>query len=112
LPFFPAGLAGDSELTGQVQAGVRSGGGGDLLRRALGDEASPPLAPLGPQVEHPVGLGDDVEVVLNDQHRVPGVAQLVEADEELLDVREMEPRGRLVQHVEGTPGGAAGQLLG
>ena len=37
-----------------------------LPRRALGREAPAHVAALGPEVDHPVGLGDDVQVTLND----------------------------------------------
>ena len=46
-----------------------------LLRSTFGDDAAPSSSALGPEVDDPVGVGDDVEVVLDDEHRVLGVDQ-------------------------------------
>src|SRR5690348_8679270 len=46
---------------------------GNLLRRALSDNASSVLAALRPQVDNPVSVPDDVQVVLDDNH---GIAQI------------------------------------
>jgi len=50
----------------------------------------------------------NVQVVLDDEHRVPGLDQTIETVEELLDVGEVEARGRLGEDVEVVP--AAPQL--
>ena len=44
--------------------------GGDGLRCALGDDGAAVLPTFGSQVHDPVGGGHDIEVVLNDDHRV------------------------------------------
>ena len=64
-----------------------------------------------PEVDHPVGGLDDVEVVLDHHHGVALVDQAVEHLEQLADVLEVEAGGRLVEDVEGLAGGAARQLL-
>ena len=43
---------------------------GDGLRGALGDDGAAVLPALGSEVDDPVGGGDDVEVVLDDDHGV------------------------------------------
>ena len=83
---------------------------GDLLGRARGDDLAAALAALGAQVDHPVGAGDDVEVVLDDDDRVAGVAQPEERVGQQLDVREVQAGRRLVEHVERAPGGLAREL--
>src|SRR5688500_18203225 len=46
---------------------------GHLLRRARRDQLAARLAAPGPEVDHPVGLLDHVEVVLDHDDRVAGV---------------------------------------
>src|SRR5438034_11565486 len=69
------------------------------------------VAPLGAEIDDPVGGLDDFEVVLDDEDRVAGLDEGVQHFEELFDVLEMEPRRRLIQYVERSPGGAARQFL-
>ena len=63
---------------------------GDLLG-VPGDHLATCLAAFGAEIDDPVGLLDHVEVVLDHQHRVPGVDEPLEHFEQLLDVGEMEP---------------------
>ncbi len=81
---------------------------GDVLGGAGGDDVAAAIAAFGTEVYDPVGGLDDFEVVLDDEDRVAGLDEGVEDFEELFDVLEMEPRGRLVEDVEGAAGGAPG----
>ena len=49
-----------------------------LLGRAQGDDAPTRGATFGPEVNHPVGLGDHVQVVLDDDDTVTGVDEAVQ----------------------------------
>ena len=83
---------------------------GDLFGRAGGDDLAAAVAALGAEVDDPVGGLDDVEVVLDDDHRVALLDQLVEHLEQLADVLEVQAGGRLVEDVERSarwPGGTA-----
>ncbi len=93
-------------------AGVGLGDLGDLLGGAVGHDRSAAVAALGTHVEHAVGHLDDVEVVLDDQHRVSGVDQTLEHVDELAHVLEVQARGGLVEDVERLAGLRAVQLLG
>ncbi len=75
-------------------------GGHHLLRRALGDDAPAAGATFGAEVDHPVGLGDHVQVVLDDDDAVAGVDQAVQHANKLLDVGHVQPHGRLFEDVE------------
>jgi hypothetical protein len=77
-------------------ASIREGYGGDLFGGALGDDAAPALAAFGAEVDDPVGVADDVEVVLDDDDGVAEVGEAVEDLEELADVIEVEAGGGLV----------------
>ncbi len=71
-----------------------------VLGRPDGDELAARLAALRPEVDHPVGLLDHVEVVLDHDHRVAAVDETLQRLEQLLDVREVEAGRRLVEDVE------------
>jgi hypothetical protein len=57
------------------------------------------VAAVGPEVDHPVGVGDHVEVVLDDDHRAAAVDEPVEQPEQVPAVGHVQPRSRLVEHV-------------
>ncbi|MNC34463.1 hypothetical protein D3C75_828980 [compost metagenome] len=81
-----------------------------LLRRAGHQDAATTGAPFRPQIDDPVGGFDDVQVVLDDDYGVAPIPQLVQHLEQLLDVVEVQTRGRLVQDIEGLAGVALGEL--
>src|SRR5688572_20312220 len=96
----------------QIAPGVARRRGGDLLGRAFGDDRAAAFAALGAQIDDPVRGLDDIEIVLDHHHGVARVAQAMQHAEEQPDVVEMQPRGRLVEDVEGAAGIALGQLQG
>jgi hypothetical protein len=59
--------------------------------------APPAIATFRAEVDDPVGGSDDVQVVLDDQQRVPGVEQLAQGAHQARDVVEVQPGGRLVE---------------
>ena len=65
---------------------------------AGGDELTTVFPCFGTEIEEPVRGFDDVEVVLDDQQGVTGIDEFLENGEEVLDIREMETGGRLVQN--------------
>ena len=58
------------------------------------------VAGTGPEVDDPVGVGHDRLVVFDDDDRLAGVDEPVEQAEQLLDVGEVQARGRLVENVD------------
>ena len=105
----PAGVVG-MESAAEGRPGMALRGRGHLLGRPLGDDPAAVLAPLGPEVEDPVGRLHHVEIVLDDDDRVPLVLEPVQDFQQLLDVVEVEPGGRLVEDVEGLAGALLDQL--
>ena len=83
-----------------------------VLGRPGRDDLPAGLAALGPEVDDPVGLLDHVEVVLDHEHRVPGVDEALEHLEQLLDVGEVEAGGRLVEDVQRASGRDLAELGG
>src|SRR5690242_11729838 len=89
----------------------------DLFRRAGANQLPARIAALGAEVDDPVARADDVEVVLDDDDRVPRAQQLPERAQQLRDVVEVQARGRLIEEEElllllGAPcvGEVAGEL--
>src|SRR6185436_836660 len=85
-----------------------------VLRDGFGcardEHAAPAGTTLGPEIDDPVGGLDHVEIVLDDHDGVALIAQPVQHVEQLRDVVEMQPGGRLVEDVERAAGGALGEL--
>ena len=85
----------------------------DSLPGSPSNTMRPPcLAGLGPELDHPVGARDDVGVVLDDDQRVPAGHESLEHAQQPLDVRQVQARRGLVEHVHGGLVGAAGRELG
>lgn len=55
---------------------------------------------LETQVDHVIGGLDHIEMMFDDHNGMPGVDEAVERVEQLLDIRKVQSRGRLVQDVE------------
>ena len=84
----------------QRPAGVASGAGRDLLRRAGADDLAAGIPTLGPQVDDPVRRPDDVEVVFDHHQGVPLGLQPPEGLKKDGDVGEVQARGRFVEKKE------------
>ena len=102
----------DAERRREDLAGVRFDVAGDFFGRAAGDDSAAPCAAVGADVDDPVGRLHDVEIVLDDEHRVAGVDELVQHFEQQLDVGEVEAGRRLVEQVHRAAGGFFHQLAG
>src|SRR5690606_8343967 len=84
----------------------------DRLRRSDGHDLAARRAGLGPEVDHVVGVADDVEMMLDHDDGIAALDELAQEAEQPLDVDEVEARRRLVEQVERAAGGLAGELLG
>ena len=70
---------------------------GDLFRRALRDDVTAFIAGFRAEINDPIGAFDDIQVVLDDDDRVPGIYQALENLEQNTDVIEVQTRGRFVE---------------
>ena len=68
-----------------------------ILRRSFSHDLAAAVAAFGAHVDDPVGGLDDFEVVLDHDHGVAGVGQLVQHLEQLGDVVEVQAGGGLVE---------------
>ena len=71
-----------------------------ILGRALRDDAPAAGAPFGPEIDYPVGFGDHVEVVLDDDHGIAAVDQPMQHPNQFVDVGHVQADGGLIEHVE------------
>src|SRR5580692_6893185 len=81
-----------------------------LFRRALRDDAAAVFAAFWTEINDPVGLFDDVEIMLDDQDGVAERDEAVEDVEKFLDVVKMQASGGLVENVERPAGLALGKF--
>ena len=79
---------------------MRSSNFGDLLRRALCDDGAAACAALRTHVDEPVGVANDVEIVLDDEDGIAQAHQPLQDFQQLAHVVEVQAGGRLVQQVE------------
>lgn len=96
---------------GQVLAGQAGGVGGDLVGRALADDAAAMHARARPHVEDIVGVADRVLVMFDHDHRIALIAQVHQRAQQPVVVALMQPDGGFVQHIQNA-GQAAADLAG
>ncbi len=101
-PISCTGASKRLSVVAQRGTGVRARVRAHRLRRAFDHDRAAAFAALGAEVDDPVRRGDHVEVVLDDDQRMPGLQQLVEGAEQLGDVLEMQAGGGLVEQEQQT----------
>ena len=74
------------ELTGVALGAARA-----IFRCAGKDDAAARVAALRTEIDDMIGHLDDVQVVLNDEHRVARVGQTIENIDQARDVRHRHP---------------------
>lgn len=73
----------------------------NFLGRAASDDRAAPLTTLGPKVDDMIRAFDHVEIMLDNQHRVPRIDKALQDDQKLPDILEVKARCRLIEDVEG-----------
>ena len=89
-----------SHVSGQVASGEGRPLGDQVGRGALEDHPASVLAGARTEVDDPVGVGYHRLVVLDHDDRLARVHQPVEQCQQMVDVGQVEPAGRLVEHVD------------
>ena len=79
----------------------------NFLRRTSADNFAAALASFGTQIDDPIRALDHLEIVLDHDERVTGVAQFHQHLQQFFDIGEMQAGRRFVQNVNG----ATGRLL-
>ncbi len=73
---------------------------GDCLWWPLGDNTPAAVTAFGAKIDHPVGFRDDIEIVLDYNHRVAGRYEAVQDVNELFHVGHVQPNGGFIEYVE------------
>ena len=79
---------------------MRPSAPGDGLWRPGDNQTSALVSAFRPKVEHPIGAFDNIEVVLDHQHRVPRLDQTLQAIEQSLYVSQVQAGCRFVKNVK------------
>src|SRR5205807_9392356 len=87
------------EVMGERLSGVGLLHARDLLGSALGDQAAAVFSPLGAEIDEPVGIADDIQIVLDDDDGVAQVREAMQDVQQLLHVVEMQAGRGLVKQV-------------
>ncbi len=84
---------------------------GHLLRGPGDYHVSTFIAAFGPEVDDMIGALDHVHIMLDHYQGIPLFQQPFEGGKELVDIREVQPRGGLVEDKE-RPGLSHSYMLG
>ena len=84
--------------------------GGDLLRRAAGDDLPAAGAALRSEIDDIVRDLDDIKIVLDDEHGIARVDQPLQDLDQLVHVRHVQARRRLVEDIERAARRSSGKL--
>ena len=84
-------------VVAQRLPGVGCGVGPHIFGRALGHDEAARIAAFRPQVDEPVAGADHVQVVLDDDERVPRIDELAQRAHELGNVIKVQAGGGLVE---------------
>lgn len=76
------------------------GGIEQLVREALKEDMATCLTAVGADFDEVIGIGDDIEMVFDDDDGVAEVDQLVEELEEALAIVQMQADGGFFEQVE------------
>lgn len=82
---------------------MRTSLGRHVFRSVLGNHPAATGPALRAHVDHPVRRLDDIEVVLDDDDRVPRVDESMQYGQQPADVVDVQPGRRLVQYVQCAP---------
>ena len=85
----------------QKLAGKRLLTRGNFFRGALCDNLTAAGTSFGAKVNDVVGAFDNVEIVLNNDHRVSGINQTIQHFYQLMHIGNMQAGSRLVQNING-----------
>lgn len=72
----------------------------DLLRRSGRYDLSAAIAGFRAEINYPIGAFDDVEIVLNDENRMPRVHETLKNLEQDADIVEVQAGGGFVEEKE------------
>jgi len=81
-----------------------------ILRPTFGHDSATHVAAIRPHVDDPIRTLDHIQIVLDHQDRIPHVRQPIQHIQQIMNVRKVQPSGRLIQNVKRMPGGRLAQF--
>ena len=81
----------------QESAGVAGWARDNAFGRAVRDDVTAFVAGFRPEVNDPIGALDDVEVVLDDEHRMTGIDETLKSLQQNTNVVKVQAGGRFVE---------------
>src|SRR5260370_28877161 len=108
----PISVTVGAQDAGEDLAGVGLFCAGDEFGRALSHDAAAAFAAFGAEVDDPISLFDDDEMVLDDEHGVAEIDEALQNVEKFSHVVEVQAGGGLIEDVERAAGLALGKLAG
>lgn len=100
------GVGGAEEFR-EVTTGVGGLDPGHLFRGAFGDDPAPAGAAFRAEIKEPVRLGDEVEIVFDDDDGVAGIDEALEDFDQTADVLEVQADGGFFEDEQVVSDGAA-----
>src|SRR5947209_20628561 len=100
VPGKPQRSRSGPEVGREVLAGEGGTGGDEVGGCALEDDPAAVVAGAGTEVDDPIGVRHDREVVLDDDDRLAGVHKPIEQAQQLFDIGQVQAGGRLVKDVD------------
>ena len=71
-----------------------------MLGRCAGHQTPATGAALRSEINHPVGLGPDVKIVLHHHQRVASIDQPMQYANQLLDISHVQADGGFIEHIK------------
>src|SRR5580692_826904 len=105
-------IVGDSQHASESLASIGLFGTRDEFGRPLSYDAAAAFATFGAEIDDPVSLFDDVEMVLDDEDGIAERDQALEDVEEFANDVKMQAGGGLVEDVESAAGLTLGKFAG
>ena len=90
----------ECELSRQICCGFAAMDGNDAFRNAFRNDPPALIPSSRPHIDDPIAAGNQLHVMLDDDHGIARIHQLLQLALKPLHVRRMQSRGRLVQHVK------------
>ncbi len=64
----------------------------------------PSSPPSGPEIDDPIGIADDIQIMLDDEHRIPQIDQPLQHIEKLAYIVKVQAGRRLVEQIKSASG--------
>ena len=85
---------------------------GDIFWRACGHNLAAAITAFGAEINNPVGLFDDIKIMLNDNHGIALIHQFLQHFHQFSHIFKMQASGGFIENIKRAASGALSQLFG